>query len=430
MLMSSTPSSIKELWLTPAATAWNSERTSIHEDRGTLERGGRAYRENGVHRTLTLPMQVDCLQLTQKDEEQSSIYGNREGLRWATPNTMDCLPLRSEEALKKQARGARKGRRHPANLREQVDPTSVQIYNWPTPMAGTKDHMGSSVDYYKRREEKGKQIDLQGQILLQKWTTPIARDCFEIEMNFQIPTRKDGKHRLDTMSRQIHHQEGYRGKLNPRWVETLMGIPVGWTMPSCMNPVTIAQTNSECWEMGLCPTPPQQPSSPCGETWATPQTRDYKGTQGRTNREGVLETCLLRPKVHGLLGLHLVLEIGKVLSRQVTKIEVTEPLLPDQVKDLFEIYPEVIPESILLPTKYNKCVMDIKSGVVIYSQDCVLEVLAERFLQKVLSGEISQTESTPEESAKQHAIEWFDSNIDGAYMGEYSPVYVSKEEEQ
>jgi hypothetical protein len=32
-------------------------------------------------------------------------------------------------------------------------------------------------------------------------------------------------------------------KLNPRWVETLMGLPVGWTMPSCASPVTIAPTN-------------------------------------------------------------------------------------------------------------------------------------------------------------------------------------------
>jgi hypothetical protein len=33
------------------------------------------------------------------------------------------------------------------------------------------------------------------------------------------------------------------GKLNPRWVETLMGLPVGWTMPSCQSPVTIAPTS-------------------------------------------------------------------------------------------------------------------------------------------------------------------------------------------
>lgn len=33
----------------------------------------------------------------------------------------------------------------------------------------------------------------------------------------------------------LQHQTG--GKLNPRWVETLMGLPVGWTMPSCASPV-------------------------------------------------------------------------------------------------------------------------------------------------------------------------------------------------
>jgi hypothetical protein len=41
------------------------------------------------------------------------------------------------------------------------------------------------------------------------------------------------------------------GKLNPRWVETLMGLPVGWTMPSCASPVTIAPMNCGCWETAL-----------------------------------------------------------------------------------------------------------------------------------------------------------------------------------
>jgi hypothetical protein len=27
------------------------------------------------------------------------------------------------------------------------------------------------------------------------------------------------------------------GKLNPRWVEALMGLPIGWTMPSCGQPI-------------------------------------------------------------------------------------------------------------------------------------------------------------------------------------------------
>lgn len=39
------------------------------------------------------------------------------------------------------------------------------------------------------------------------------------------------------------------GKLNPRWVETLMGLPIGWTMPSCIRPVTIEQTSCDCSAM-------------------------------------------------------------------------------------------------------------------------------------------------------------------------------------
>ena len=47
------------------------------------------------------------------------------------------------------------------------------------------------------------------------------------------------------------------GKLNPRWVETLMGLPVGWTMPSCTSPVTIVPTNSDslATESSLPPQP-------------------------------------------------------------------------------------------------------------------------------------------------------------------------------
>ena len=65
---------------------------------------------------------------------------------WATPNTMDHLPQRSEEALIKQATTSRKGRKRPANLREQVDPEAVEIYEkqnlYPTPSA--RDHKGGS----------------------------------------------------------------------------------------------------------------------------------------------------------------------------------------------------------------------------------------------------------------------------------------------
>ena len=42
------------------------------------------------------------------------------------------------------------------------------------------------------------------------------------------------------------------GRLNPRWVETLMGLPIGWTMPSCTSPVTIERTNCDSLGTALC----------------------------------------------------------------------------------------------------------------------------------------------------------------------------------
>ena len=47
---------------------------------------------------------------------------------WATPNTLDHMALRSDEAPLKQATTVRKGRTFPNNLREQVDPRSQEIY--------------------------------------------------------------------------------------------------------------------------------------------------------------------------------------------------------------------------------------------------------------------------------------------------------------
>lgn len=40
------------------------------------------------------------------------------------------------------------------------------------------------------------------------------------------------------------------GKLNPRWVETLMGIQIGWLMPSCTEPVTAESTSYASQETG------------------------------------------------------------------------------------------------------------------------------------------------------------------------------------
>ena len=61
----------------------------------------------------------------------------------------------------------------------------------------------------------------------------------------------------------LHGQVGAMkntAKLNPRWVETLMGRPVGWVMPSCKSPVTIERTNCDSSATESC-LPPQSEHS-------------------------------------------------------------------------------------------------------------------------------------------------------------------------
>ncbi len=63
------------------------------------------------------------------------------------------------------------------------------------------------------------------------WATPATRDT-------QGPRGKGAQERkgnpMDTLPNQL---ETTSMRLNPRWVETLMGLPVGWTMVSCTRPI-------------------------------------------------------------------------------------------------------------------------------------------------------------------------------------------------
>jgi hypothetical protein len=67
------------------------------------------------------------------------------------------------------------------------------------------------------------------------WGTPTARD------------HKSGRGNEEREYKELTPmvERTQTGKLNPRWVETLMGLPVGWVMPSCKSPVTIEPTNCD-----------------------------------------------------------------------------------------------------------------------------------------------------------------------------------------
>jgi hypothetical protein len=61
----------------------------------------------------------------------------------------------------------------------------------------------------------------------ESWATPTARD--------HKSGRGNEEREYKELTPMVERQQS--GKLNPRWVETLMGLPVGWTMPSCLHPI-------------------------------------------------------------------------------------------------------------------------------------------------------------------------------------------------
>jgi hypothetical protein len=91
-----------------AMVPWPTPSVRDYKDTGNLDKS--RFRKSGKERNDTVPRVA---------------YGIAP---WATPNTLDHMALRSDEALLKQSTTVRKGRTFPNNLREQVDPRSQEIY--------------------------------------------------------------------------------------------------------------------------------------------------------------------------------------------------------------------------------------------------------------------------------------------------------------
>jgi len=188
---------------------------------------------------------------------------------WATPNTMDHLPQRSQEALEKQANTTRKGRARPSNLREQVNPDIVeawekaqepnmwatprasdmkegrtlnekgqriskssdlvfganladQVKMWPTPRACTA---MSAENIHNRAKDKFP--NLESEVARSMWPTPTARDHKDSGENMNLYRDKRQDTQLAIVTKRLEPEK--TGSLNPEWVEWLMGYPIGWT---------------------------------------------------------------------------------------------------------------------------------------------------------------------------------------------------------
>ena len=196
---------------------------------------------------------------------QASVLGTKgtESGLWATPNTMDYLPPRSAAGTKKIMEGHRKGRTRPSNLREQVDPETMRMYPTPTQdsaserkgmKAAAQHNLTAAVKMYPTPtvvcEEGGEQSHLVertksgGFVSRRKgsgitYGSKLSDAMLYLEKMYPTPTQRDWKDMAynpitNNNSRKLlpqvalkHNKPG--GKLNPTFVEFLMGFPMNWT---------------------------------------------------------------------------------------------------------------------------------------------------------------------------------------------------------
>ena len=146
-----------------------------------------------------------------------------------------------------------------------TDKLDQQVKSWATPRAGkTTDE---NPETWALRQAKGDvaTMPLTAQVK-QSWPTPSADGDSRPGANAdpvkwqQIADAKkaQGINKQLFLTTKVAMQQS--GKLNPRWVETLMGLPVGWTMPSCASPVTIERMSSDSSETVLSQQQQNEPS--------------------------------------------------------------------------------------------------------------------------------------------------------------------------
>jgi hypothetical protein len=64
---------------------------------------------------------------------------------------------------------------------------------------------------------------------LKAWATPATRDY---KGHYPQHSQESEEYLTRQLLPDQAHGGTYKGKLNPRWVETLMGLPIGWTNPN------------------------------------------------------------------------------------------------------------------------------------------------------------------------------------------------------
>ena len=202
-----------------------------------------AVRHTSASESLSWPSPV-ASEVRQGFQDRSrGMKGSQESLTtvvikgWPTPNAADSLQG-----------GMTQGSRKDPNL-------SIAVHGHPVPASSSTDGsrpglwQTATVSTGAHRQKDGSMTDKLDQ-QVKSWATPRAGKT--TDENPETWALRQAKGDVATMPLTAQVKNHTSGKLNPRWVETLMGLPVGWTMPSCASPVTIERMNSDCLGMESC----------------------------------------------------------------------------------------------------------------------------------------------------------------------------------
>ena len=225
-------------WATPRASATDSTRPN---GKGGIPLAQQA-KNWSTPTTSQITRQMDASQLKRNSlslAQQAEVNDKN----WATPNTMDMLPPKDYNASMKQAQGIRKNREKPSNLREQVNPESVQAYkdamNYPTPR--TSDAEGGRIEtivedgtFKSKRHKSNQTFGAKLRDAVETFPTPTARDWKDTPgtktfRDMSLPKMIYGCKKGYQGDQIKNNTNGKSLELNPSWVEQLMGLQVGWT---------------------------------------------------------------------------------------------------------------------------------------------------------------------------------------------------------
>lgn len=150
------------------------------------------------------------------------------------------------------------------NLSEQVN-LNVKEQNWKTPL---------TLDVGREKNlitKKGEVWKGEGRAYRKNGTYK------QITLNYQVEVieshailQQGALDNIGMSHQELMLQEHCRGKLNPRWVEMLMGLPIGWTMASCTNPLIIELMSLGYLETELYHKQQKEPLEHYGQNWSTP----------------------------------------------------------------------------------------------------------------------------------------------------------------